>query len=267
MMGGKWQPASRRSGASISPRTSDVFPIRLATGETIDVVARSMFGGLMLHVYEMVATGPYAYDDNAGGGGFGYDARIVFRAPHAGVFYLQVSTITPPPGGYTLDVRRAASGSPLSTVHSRTPTPVAAQHWEVYEDIVFSRAVSTATRDHATGEYEEQPEAAWLVVRCSAADGLDIYVTWNQVVVETRTSVWATGATADADMLAWDPSASGSASFHPSPHAMLDWLLRQSAAGTEVHILSHGSDIGASFEVAGLRSALQSKDDWTCGGV
>ena len=92
-------------------------------------------------------------------------------------------------------------------------------------------------------------------------------MTWNQVVVETRTSVWATGATADADMLAWDPSASGSASFHPSPHAMLDWLLRQSAAGTEVHILSHGSDIGASFEVAGLRSALQSKDGWTCGGV
>lgn len=243
------------------PWDEDIFPVRLTAGDTIEVTARSTLADPFLYVYQRYDE--YAYGDNSGGGGFGTDAKVVWRAPSTGTFYVEVGTDSLAPAGYTVTVQRAARTAPLTDVVRPTappvPTPVLNQHWEVYEDIAYTQAFYTNQRDR---EY-----APWLIIRCAAVGGLDVYVTWDQAVVETQTSVWADDDSENVIYDSWLPSTSGEASFHPSPHVMLAWLLRASAAGSEVHILSHGSDIGASFEVSGLRAALQSMVGWNCGSV
>ena len=104
------------------PGDSDHFRVNLREGETIEVVARSVLVDTFLFVDYYHALGlaratveQIIADDDSGGGLSLVDAKIVYRAPHTGSYYVVVqSALGAEYGGYTIKVDRAGPGAVLT---------------------------------------------------------------------------------------------------------------------------------------------------------
>ena len=103
------------------PTNVDYFFLYLEKNETVEIVARSILANTQLTVwgYQGETLEVWIRDENSGGGLFGGDARIVFQAPFAGEYYVDVANVhsrSYAPAGYLVSVdqaRAAASLTPL----------------------------------------------------------------------------------------------------------------------------------------------------------
>ena len=117
------------------PGDYDFYFIELDEGETIEVRTSSILADTGLSIYYVGAGDQQMIiDDNSGGGLFGFDPKIVYRAPHTGWFMvILIDSIRDAPGGYVITVERADPDADLTQrtradvirEASVTPTPSA----------------------------------------------------------------------------------------------------------------------------------------------
>ncbi len=100
-----------------SPGDRDYFIVQLTTGETIEVTARSALADTLLMIdYQGASDGQVIIDDDSGGGLFGLDSAIVYRAPHTGSYFVVVEDVYyQAPGGYVLTINMASPDAVLTT--------------------------------------------------------------------------------------------------------------------------------------------------------
>ena len=256
------------------PGDDDVFPLRLRAGQTVEVTVRSVMGDTRLRVFgERWGQAP-ATDDDGASGGLGLDSVVVYRAPHAGLYHIAVDSAVRGlvPAGYTVDVRLAPDGATLTPISTPTPTPTPrptprptppprrGSAW-TYQELTSGPAVFTEAI------YSNLSPLPDLAIRCAGGE-LDIWVAWYARLTGTRHGHTFTDASATV-ALEWDPSVSGEAAFHPNPRAFLRDLLQ----GTRLAIVADDPAFpppgdnyyGATFDIRGLRAALQSVPGWRCG--
>ena len=99
------------------PGDRDHYLMTARKGETVDIIVSSLLIDPFLLVdYHGATDEQIVIDDDSGGGVFGLDSRVVYRAPHTGNFLLVVEdAYTDAPGGYVLTVGRAESGATLTS--------------------------------------------------------------------------------------------------------------------------------------------------------
>jgi len=105
------------------PTNDDYFFLDLVRNETVEIVVRSILADPQLTVwgYQGESLGVWIRDENSGGGLFGLDARIVFKAPYTGLYFVDVANVHPrshAPAGYVVSVDQAP---PTATLTSMTP--------------------------------------------------------------------------------------------------------------------------------------------------
>ena len=88
------------------PGDIDYFFVHLRKGETIEIVARSALVDTFLGVdYIGAGDEQIIIDDDSGGGLFGLDSMIVYRAPHTGSYFVVVEDANLyAPGGYVITI-------------------------------------------------------------------------------------------------------------------------------------------------------------------
>ena len=98
------------------PQDYDFYFIDLSEGETIEIASSSILADTGLAIfYPGAGDAQMIVDDNSGGGLFGFDPRIVFRAPHTGRFtVLLIDSIRDAPGGYVITVEAADPDAELT---------------------------------------------------------------------------------------------------------------------------------------------------------
>ena len=73
--------------------------------ETVEIVVRSILADTFLEIG--YPGGQVVSDNNSGGGLFGEDSKIVYRAPRSGTFFVEVrNDRTEALGGYIINVNR-----------------------------------------------------------------------------------------------------------------------------------------------------------------
>lgn len=115
--GKQLRPGDSVRGSLDFPGDIDYFTVSLRRGETIEVGVQSVLVNPYLLVdYQGAYSEQIIVDDNGGGGVFGVDARIVYRAPHQGDFLVVVQAASGlEVGGYILTFEPAAPGAALTT--------------------------------------------------------------------------------------------------------------------------------------------------------
>ena len=110
--GGQLQVGQTVRGNIDFPADIDHFLLHLEENETVEIVARSALADILLTVDYPGAVGEQVVrDDDSGGGLFGLDARIIYRAPHSGSYFVVVSDVgRSAPGGYIVSVNPADPG-------------------------------------------------------------------------------------------------------------------------------------------------------------
>ncbi|MDE0462091.1 MAG: leucine-rich repeat domain-containing protein, partial [Caldilineaceae bacterium] len=110
--GGQLQVGQTVRGNMDFPADIDHFLLHLEENETVEIVARSALADTLLTVdYLGAVEEQVVRDDDSGGGLFGLDARIIYRAPHTGSYFVVVSDVSrAAPGGYTVSVNPADPG-------------------------------------------------------------------------------------------------------------------------------------------------------------
>ena len=98
------------------PQDTDFFFIDLSEGQVIEITSVSILADTGLAIYHPAAgDAQMIIDDNSGGGVFGFDPKIVYRAPHTGQFtVLVIDSIRDAPGGYVITVKAADPNSELT---------------------------------------------------------------------------------------------------------------------------------------------------------
>ena len=99
------------------PGDFDSYFLHLRRNEKVEIVARSALADTYLYIWEATED-EWVTDDNSGGGLFGLDSRIVYRAPTTGEYILFVSAADgSAPGGYIISVDLTqATDTPSSLV-------------------------------------------------------------------------------------------------------------------------------------------------------
>ena len=105
------------------PTNVDYFFLDLVRNETVEIVVRSILADTQLTLvgYQGETLEVWIRDENSGGGLFGRDARIVFKAPYTGVYFVDVANVHPrshAPAGYVVSVDQAP---PTATLTPMTP--------------------------------------------------------------------------------------------------------------------------------------------------
>ena len=93
------------------PWDADTFHVQLRQGEVVEITARSILADTFIQIdYEGAKT--VIADDDGGGGLFGTDARVVYRAPAAGTYLIVVENLYfSAPAGYEVIVEPAPAGA------------------------------------------------------------------------------------------------------------------------------------------------------------
>lgn len=117
------------------PTDYDFYFVELNEGETIEIASTSILQDTGLTVYYAGAGDrQIIIDDNAAGGLFGFDPKIVFRAPRTGWFMvIVIDVLRDAPGGYVITVKEADPEAELTKrtradvlrESNATPTPTA----------------------------------------------------------------------------------------------------------------------------------------------
>ena len=125
------------------PQDYDFYFIDLSEGETIEIASSSILADTGLAIfYPGAGDAQMIVDEDTGGGLFGFDPKIVYRAPHTGRFtVLLIDSIRDAPGGYVITVEQADPDAELTQrtradlirEASVTPTPSAIHSFGVAE--------------------------------------------------------------------------------------------------------------------------------------
>ena len=115
--GKQLRPGDSVRGSLDFPGDVDYFTVRLRQNETIELGVQSVLVDPYVVVdYRGAYSDQIIVDDDSGGGVFGVDARIVYRAPHHGDFLVVVeSAYGLEVGGYILTIETAAPGAVPTT--------------------------------------------------------------------------------------------------------------------------------------------------------
>lgn len=91
------------------PQDFDYFVINLGAGETIEIIVDSLLiDPLVIVDYPGAVVDEFPYDDNSGGGLFGLNSKLTFKAPHRGDYFIVVQdSFGVEIGGYLLTVSPA----------------------------------------------------------------------------------------------------------------------------------------------------------------
>ena len=94
---------------------TDTYTVSLTAGQTVEISVNSFLLDTVLSIDFYGATfDQIIVDDDSGGGFFGLDSRIVYRAPHTGDFLVAVSTYGET-GGYVLGVANTDPSTQLTS--------------------------------------------------------------------------------------------------------------------------------------------------------
>jgi hypothetical protein len=95
------------------PLDVDYFNISLDAGDIIVVAADTLnFDPYVQVDYLGASEEQLAYDDDSGGGLFGLNSELVYKAPHSGDYFITVFNVNHVDiGGYFLDISEAPPGA------------------------------------------------------------------------------------------------------------------------------------------------------------
>jgi hypothetical protein len=111
------------------PGDIDFFSIWLSEGDAIEATVDTVnFDAFAMIAFPHAFDDEIAFDDDAGRGVFGTDAKVTYRAPHTGNYFIVVQDAEGfSGGGYLLSIAEAppdvALSSPLPTNTSPVPVP------------------------------------------------------------------------------------------------------------------------------------------------
>lgn len=187
------------------PADVDHYSVYLEDGETIEITARSALADTYLTVdYVGAIDEQVVFDDDSGGGLFGLDSTIVYRAPHAGNYFVVVQdSLGFAPGGYVISVESASPGADV------TSTTWTSQEGEFDPTSDFQLAELRSAFESLPASFEEvDPSRLGLSI---AALGLQEY--FSSLVYfansENLESIMAlSGQIADSDRATFDPEIS-----------------------------------------------------------
>ncbi len=102
---GQWVEVGQTLVGSVdAPGDIDYFMIALSAGERIEVTVSSILIDTTL-IIDYEGAEDIEVDDDGGGGLFGTDSALVYRAPHAGTYFMVVGDLDlSGPGGYILTI-------------------------------------------------------------------------------------------------------------------------------------------------------------------
>ena len=102
---GQWVEVGQTLVGSVdAPGDIDYFMIALSAGERIEVTVSSILIDTTL-IIDYQGAEELEVDDDGGGGLFGTDSALVYRAPHTGIYFMVVGDLDlNGPGGYILTI-------------------------------------------------------------------------------------------------------------------------------------------------------------------
>ena len=104
------------SGNIDYPGDIDTFTVRLTADQKVEFsVSSSLLDTFLLADFQGAVDYEIIVDDNGGGGLFGLDSKIVYRAPHTGDFLVIVSENYYETGAYVLEIANASPSAQLTT--------------------------------------------------------------------------------------------------------------------------------------------------------
>ena len=87
-----------------APGDLDYFTIELHEGETIEIRASAILIDINLGI-DFLGAEAVETDDDGGGGLFGLDSKLIYRAPHTGSYFIVVGDVNVAgPGGYVITI-------------------------------------------------------------------------------------------------------------------------------------------------------------------
>jgi S1-C subfamily serine protease len=124
--GRRLKPADALLASMDFPGDVDFYVLELDAGETVQLrTSSAMIDPYLTVDYEGAGEAQVIYDDDSGGGLFGLDAELTYRAPHAGQYQVVVADAHGASvGGYSLVLQAPAADAPTPSVPQPTLTPI-----------------------------------------------------------------------------------------------------------------------------------------------
>jgi peptidyl-prolyl cis-trans isomerase A (cyclophilin A) len=169
--GGATAATGKAVAASIDyPGDFDYFEIDLEEGETVDIAVDSMNFDPVVQVGDPGATDDQlVLDDDSGGGIFGLNARLTYRAPYGARYLISVFDANGVDvGGYFLTVSEAAPGAVPAQIAA--PAPAA------------TPAPADLPQDVSTGQQYQQPPL--MTIDPSTSYSATIRTNHGEIVME-----------------------------------------------------------------------------------
>ena len=100
------------------PGDVDTYSVRLTANQKVELSATSFLLDTFLAAdFYGASDEQIIIDDDSGGGLFGLDSQIVYRAPHTGNFLVVINNIFNDTGAYTLEIANASPSSQLTSTN------------------------------------------------------------------------------------------------------------------------------------------------------
>lgn len=238
------------AGSLDHPQDADWYSVRLEAGERVRVSTDSINVNTMLIIDPLLSSGRDVFtDDDSGGGMFGMNAEIVYRAPHSGEFLVGVTGADKARiGGYYLSI--AAEGG-QAAVGLPNPQPRELSSAEVYERV--SPAVPFVLTDSAAGSGVLIPGG---------------YVITNYHVVWPHNSVYLVfpdrTVLRDVPVAGWDPMADlavlGPVNSNARPLRLADG--ESLPLGTELFLIGYPAETETLPTPTITRGILSNRREW-----
>lgn len=163
------------------PYDSDYFEIDLAEGSAVHITLDSVsFDPFLIVAYPGGTTeGELVSDDDSGGGMFGVNAELSYRAPHDGIYWIVVrATVGGSVGGYLLAVNERYADAPTPMAPLPTPIPLDTPFGSMalYESARYPFAIQRPT------EWREQSPEEGLAATFISEQGEGLFITEEDMV-------------------------------------------------------------------------------------
>ena len=100
------------------PGDVDTYSVRLTANQKVELSATSFLLDTFLAAdFYGASDEQIIIDDDSGGGLFGLDSQLVYRAPHTGNFLVVINNIFNDTGAYTLEIANASPSSQLTSTN------------------------------------------------------------------------------------------------------------------------------------------------------
>ena len=228
------------------PGDWDWYSISLEEGDTVRVYADSLNVDTLLYV------GPseseyqdFVLDDDSGGGLFGLNSEIVYRAPHTGEYFVVVSeAVGDANGGYYLSVETAPVDTPLTENSPLNQDSMSAESEKLINDFYDCLTTNDSLRQSLVAEILEALQESGMT-RDEARAVAESYIDDRELILSIlRLGIKAGAASEFRDELSencdWaDPSSQhtpATASPAQVSHALLDYADRHAHGPGAIYV-------------------------------